>query len=124
MYEVLNSNGVRTEAEVLNMLLDNEHGVSLSHVMGKLNLEANQARNCIARLEYIPASNPKQYYVIDRLKKRVTQLGQQEEMFGNSNDVGIGCNGDRWRVGDHVEYEGGLRLNYTTEIYKLTTDEG
>ena len=70
MYEILNINGERTEAEILDMLLDNEHGVSLSHVMGELNLYPNQARNCIARLEYIPASNPKQYYVIDKWHRR------------------------------------------------------
>jgi len=102
MYEILNINGERTEAEVLDMLLDNEHGVSLSHVMGELNLYPNQARNCIARLEYIPASNPKQYYVIDKLRKR-----KGEE-----------------RLGDDIGYEGFLRVNYSTEIYRLTTKEG
>lgn len=101
-YSFLHQNGVREEAEILDMLLDNEHGVSLSKLMYRCKYNANQVRNTVRRIDRTYLNDSMKYYVVERLRKR-----RGEE-----------------RLGDDIEYEGSLRMNYSTEIYRLTTDEG
>lgn len=51
-YELLNINGVRTEAEIVNLLLESPEGLSLDYVTAKFSLHDNQARNIFSRLSY------------------------------------------------------------------------
>jgi len=52
MYDLLNINGVRTEAEIVNLLLDYPEGLPLDYVTIKFSLYDNQARNIFSRLSY------------------------------------------------------------------------
>tara|TARA_X000001388_G_C2186989_1_gene105931 strand:+ start:57 stop:281 length:225 start_codon:yes stop_codon:yes gene_type:complete len=52
MYDLLNINGVRTEAEIVNLLLDYPEGLPLDYVTTKFSLYDNQARNIFSRLSY------------------------------------------------------------------------
>ena len=99
MYEVLNSNGERHGAEILDMLLDNEHGVSLNRLMYKCKCNAFQIRSMAERLRMLWNDNTN-YYTIDRLRK----------IKGESDLYELVCDYD---------YEGPLRRNYSTEIFKL-----
>ena len=101
-YSLLHMNGVREEAEILDMLLNNEHGVSLSRLMSRCNYNPNQVRNTISGIDYTYLNDSMKYYKVERLRKR-----KGEE-----------------RLGDDIGYEGFLRMNYSTEIYRLTTEEG
>lgn len=104
-YSLLHMNGVREEAEILDMLLDNEHGVSLSRLMSRCNYNPNQVRNTISGIDYTYLNDSMKYYKVERLRKRrVTS--------------------DYYRGRDDIGYEGFLRVNYSTEIYRLTTEEG
>ena len=90
-YSLLHMNGVREEAEILDMLL-----------MSRCNYNPNQVRNTISGIDYTYLNDSMKYYKVERLRKR-----KGEE-----------------RLGDDIGYEGFLRVNYSTEIYRLTTEEG
>ena len=65
MYDLLNINGVRTEAEIVNLLLDYPEGLPLDYVTTKFSLYDNQARNIFSRLSY--GCNP-DYCILQRFR--------------------------------------------------------